>query len=150
MQRPSYTFSYCIHNLKVHVTSVTDEDISPYIAQIVTTCKYLQAFEILSTQLFQDIPDIIWESTITWAEGDSIITQNKRSRSQDAFMVRQKKQEERNDLKTEMASRQRHPSRRTSSWFHIISEEALEQRYNYNNLLNRRYQHQRNDFEYIY
>lgn len=101
MRRPSYTFSYCIHSLTVRVTSVTDEDVSSYIAQIVTTCKYLQDFEIISTQLFHDIPDIICESIIACAKGDSIITQNKRARAQDAFMVRQKKQEERNDLKTE-------------------------------------------------
>jgi hypothetical protein len=138
-----------IHSLTVRVTSVTDEDISPYVAQIVTTCKYLQDFEIVSTQLYQDIPNIIWESIIACAKGDSIITQNKRSRAQDALMVRQKKQRESNDLKTEMASRQRILSRRNSLWFHVISEEALEQRYRYNNSLNGRYQHQRNNFEYI-
>ncbi|KAL7330240.1 hypothetical protein PS15p_205207 [Mucor circinelloides] len=125
-----------------------EQDISLYMAQIAAACKHLQSFDIASTQLDQDVPSVIWESIIACAKQDlTKASQKRQSRAHRALMVRQNNQMARNYPKSGMASRQRLPLRRNSFWFHTVSEEALEQRYHYNNSINERYQHQRNNFE---
>ncbi|CEP18756.1 hypothetical protein [Parasitella parasitica] len=138
-----------LKSLSLRITK-TDEEISLHMAQLVTACGNLSSFQIASTQLDLDVPDLIWTSIITcYSEDHSVAARNKRSRAQHALMTRRKKQEERNDPKSELASLQRLPLRRNNFWFYTVSEEALEQRYHYNNSFGQRYQHQRNDFECI-
>ncbi|KAL9543591.1 hypothetical protein MBANPS3_008044 [Mucor bainieri] len=127
-----------------------EEDVSPYMNHIVATCKYLESFEIASTQLDQDVPNEIWEAIIACGKVDVTNTSQKReSRARSALMVRQRNQVAKNDPKSGMASRQRLPLRRNSFWFGTVSEEALEQRYHYNNSISGRYQHQRNNSEQL-
>lgn len=146
-----------LQKLALRVTSESqeqeeEEDISPDMIRILTACKYLESFEIASTQLDQDVPNEIWEAIIACGKKVDLTNthQKRQSRAQSALMVRQKNQVAKNDPKSGMASRQRLPLRRNSFWFDTVSEEALEQRYHYNNSISgRRYQHRRNNFEQL-
>ncbi|GAN01759.1 hypothetical protein MAM1_0011d01194 [Mucor ambiguus] len=142
-----------LQKLALRVTSESQEeedDISPYMIRIVTACRYLESFEIASTQLDQDVPNEIWEAIIACGELDATNASQKRQlRAQYALMVRQKNQVAKNDPKSGMASRQRLALGRNSVWFDTVSEEVLEQRYHYNNSIRGRYQHQRNNFEQL-
>ncbi|KAK4514990.1 WD repeat-containing protein slp1 [Mucor velutinosus] len=141
-----------LQKLALRVTSEPqeEEDISPYMTQIITACKRLESFEIASTQLDQHVPNKIWEAIIAGRNVDlTNASQKRQSRAQFALMVRQKNQMAKNDSKSGMASRQRLPLRRNSVWFDTVSEEVLEQRYHYNNSISGRYQHRRNNFEQL-
>lgn len=143
----------CLQRLTIRVTtpSITTKDSSAYFFQIFKTCKQLQTLEIASMQLEQDVPDFIWESIITCAVGDSVAGQNKRLRAERALIVKQNKgRKDKNGLKTGIEGWERFPVRGDNSyWFCTVSEEALEQRYAYNNSLAGRYKHQTNRLERI-
>lgn len=142
-----------LQKLALRVTSESQElqDISPYMTQIVIACRRLESFEIASRQLDQDVPNEIWEAIIACCAkvNPTSTSQERQSRTHYALMVRQKSQVAEAGPKSGMASRQRLPLRNNSFWFETVSEEALEQRYHYNNSLSGRYQHQRNDFEQL-
>ncbi|KAG2214283.1 hypothetical protein INT47_000839 [Mucor saturninus] len=105
------TYATDIRSLIIRVTS-EDEDLDNSMITLIKNCSALQRFEIVSCQLENHVPSIVWKSV-----GGEMAQQMLRKRETSSHT----------------------PSYRAfgqgNIWFYIVSEEALQQRHNYINSL---------------
>lgn len=108
-----------------------EKDMSSSLVQVIENCTRLTKLEIVSFDLDNDVPHLVWESILA-SSNQQKEEQNIAKmvvRAQEALINRSRKEEQ--DQKSSIVLNRR-PTTRRSIWFYTVSEGALAQRHYYN------------------